>query len=477
MFVNRTRELTDLQLRYDKGNPEFFILYGRRRVGKSALLQKFCQDKPHVYFVASQIRESDNLENFRQILQQVVPHISLEGIEFRSWEAALGIIAQIAKKERFILILDEFPYLCEDNPALLSILQRWWDGVGKNTKIFLAISGSQISFMENKILAEKSPLFGRRTSQLKLQPMLPWDASLFFPDWNAKDQLAAYGILGGIPAYLERFDSKKNLEDNLIDEMFNTQGFLYEEVHFLLRMELTNLTTYMSILTAIAGGATRLTEIANKCRMASTSVSPYIRTLTELGFIQREVPFTEKKPDKSKKGIYQIADPFVAFWLRFVLPYQSLVQAGQGRVVLENFVTPILDTHLGFLFEDICRKYVLYHWAEKLNQPVLRIGRLWGKDFEFDLLAEVVDEGERCLLVGECKWWKSKVGMNILNNLKQKLHFLPEHLTGNTQLVLFASCGFTPELREQAALEKIILVSGEDILDRHQFRNDDFIEN
>jgi AAA+ ATPase superfamily predicted ATPase len=248
MFVNREAELAWLGERHQGKKAELLVLYGRRRIGKSALLREFGRGKPHVYFVASQVREPDNLDQFREALAAARPDPLLDSLRFNSWDAALAHLTRVAERERFVVVLDEFPYLCQDNPALPSVFQKWWDTAGHSSRLMLVLCGSQIGFMEKEVLAERSPLFGRRTGQSRLGPLLPWEAARFIPGWPARDQLTAFGILGGVPAYLERINPDQTLKANLLREALKPQGFLYDEVHFLLRTELTQITTYLSLL-------------------------------------------------------------------------------------------------------------------------------------------------------------------------------------------------------------------------------------
>lgn len=466
MFVNRGSELSWLEERHRGKQAELLVLYGRRRIGKSALLREFCREKAHVYFVASQVREPDNLDQFREALAAGHPDPLLDSLRFNSWEAALAYVTRLAESERFIVVLDEFPYLCQDNPALPSALQRWWDASGKSSRLMLVLCGSQIGFMERDVLAERSPLFGRRTGQTRLGPLLPWDAARFVSGWSGRDQLTAFGVFGGVPAYLERIDAEQSLRQNLLREALAPQGFLYDEVHFLLRTELTQITTYLSLLKAVAGGATRITEIATRAGIPATGASRYLATLRELGLVRRDVPFTERNPEKSKRGIYVVADPFVSFWCRFVLPHQSLIQAGQGKTVWREFIRPQLDTHLGVVFEEVCRQYVLHRWAEVQGGTPVRVGRLWAGDHDLDVVAELADGRSRSLLVGECKWWRSPVGLNVLRDLRERAAGLGEQLHRDTRLAIFSLSGFTGELQSAASKENVALISAEDLLHR-----------
>ncbi|GMU53222.1 MAG: ATPase AAA [Candidatus Xenobia bacterium] len=460
MFLDRDRELEGLNERFREESAELFVVYGRRRIGKSALLNEFGRGKPHVYFLASQVREGDNLEQFRQALSLARTDPLLDSLRFHSWETALAYLGRAGESERFLVVLDEFPYLCQENPALPSVLQKWWDTQGCNSKLFLILCGSQVSFMEGELLAERSPLYGRRTGQQRLGPLLPWDAARFFPNYSVRDRLATYGILGGVPAYLERFRPGQSLKANLLREALNPQGFLYDEVHFLLRTELTQIATYLTVLKAVAGGATRISEIADRAGLPVTGVSSYLGTLRELGLIRREVPFLEPIPEKSKRGVYRVADPFIAFWCRFILPYQSLIQAGQGELAWRELISPFLDTHLGQVFEEVCRLFVQHRWAELGSAVPLRVGSQWSGDHDLDVVAELADGEKRELLVGECKWWKGPVGRNVLEAVRARA----QSLRSPSRLALFSLNGFTEDLRETAEREDIALIDGEKLV-------------
>jgi len=464
MFVNRRRELRSLNDRYSGRQAELFVLYGRRRTGKSALLRQWCQDKPHIYFLASQVRERDNLEQFRATLEAERPDPLLASMQFTNWDVALTYLTQIARREQFIVVFDEFPYLCQENPALPSILQRWWDTTGKQTQMFLVLCGSHIGFMEQEVLAERSPLYGRRTGQARLGPLLPWDAGLFFPKYPARALLTTYGLLGGIPAYLERFDPGRDVRANVLREMLDPHGFLFDEVQFLLRTELTQIATYLSLLKAVAGGATRLSEMASRAGIPANAAAKYVGILRDMGLLRREVPVTETQPEKSKRGIYRIQDPYIAFWCRFLLPYQSLIQAGQGETVWQEFITPSLDTYLGEVFEEVCRQYVMCGGPALGEMLPRRVGRWWSGDTELDILAEMSDHGARVVVAGECKWWKRPVGMNIVEDLRRKVLMLPDAWQDSVRLLLCSASGFTPEVRALADPERLLLIDVERVM-------------
>lgn len=460
MFIGRKSEIENLDNLFKSDSPEFFILYGRRRVGKTELLQQFCKGKRAVYFLASQVKETDNLRQMKEAVSYVISDPLLETMEFNEWATALNYLAIQAEKEKLIVILDEFQYLCEENKALPSIIQKFWDMRGKNTRLLFVICGSQISFMEREVLSEKSPLFGRRTSQQKLLPFSFLEASLFLPEYSSREKLICYGILGGIPAYLSRFSSMKSIKQNVLKEFLQVQGYLFDEVNLLLRMELTNTAVYASILKAIASGCTRLNEIAGRIGMESTTVNKYLHVLRELYLVRREVSITERTPEKSKKGLYFIDDNYVNFWFRFILPHLSLIQAGDGEIVWDRLILPQLPGYMGYIFERICQEYVRLFWGKTYGRYVKQIGKCWHRDYDIDLIAEFVDGR---YLIAECKWWQSLVGRNVLEALKEKAACLSEKLQKDTTFALFSLSGFTQELITQAEKEGVPLVSAEEL--------------
>lgn len=341
-FIGRRRELAVLNELSASGRAELFVLYGRRRVGKTELLQQLCARQRAAYFMAAQVRDKDNLRAFKKVLEDALADPLIGSIDFPDWGAALTYAAERASGERLIVVLDEFPYLCEANPGLPSLIQRFWDQRGKRSTLMLVLCGSQVSFMEKEVLAERSPLFGRRTGQRRLEPLGPTDSLGFFPDWEREEALLAYGILGGMPAYLGRFDTRIPLEENLLREVLRPEGYLFDEVHYLLHTELTNPSTYNSILAAVASGAERVGDVALAVGVDSPTANKYLHVLRELRLVEREVPLTDPDPLRSRRGIYRIADRFVAFHFRHVQPHLSLIQAGRGVKVLEEFIRPDL---------------------------------------------------------------------------------------------------------------------------------------
>ncbi|MCA9001706.1 MAG: ATP-binding protein, partial [Planctomycetes bacterium] len=359
--------------------PELFVLYGRRRVGKTELLQQLCERRRAVYFLAAQVREKDNLRAFRDALKDALNDPLLEGMEFPDWSTALGFAAERAGDERLILVLDEFPYLCESSKGLTSQIQRFWDTRGKKSSLMIVLCGSQVSFMENEVLAERSPLFGRRTGQRRLVPLEPAESIQFFPEWSVHDRVTAFGILGGMPAYLRRFRTQYSIQENLLREILRPEGYLFDEVQFLLRSELSSPATYNSILAAVARGANKIGDIALAVGVDTPTAGKYLHVLRELRLVERVVPITDPNPLRSRRGRYHIADRFVAFHFRHLQPNLSLIHAGRGERVFLDKVEPDLPR----LFDEARLDFILSHLrrdaAEIIEDEIVEAGPFQGQ--------------------------------------------------------------------------------------------------
>lgn len=378
-FIGRRRELAVLQELADSGKAELFVLYGRRRVGKTELLQQLCQGRRAAYFLAAQVRDKDNLRAFRRVLEEALGDPLIGSIEFPDWTAALTFAAERAGSERLILVLDEFPYLCEANSGLPSLVQRFWDLRGKRSSLMLVLCGSQVSFMEKEVLAERSPLFGRRTGQRRLEPLAPSESLAFFQRWKREEALLAYGIVGGMPAYLGRFDERFTLEENLLREVLRPEGYLFDEVHYLLHTELTNPSTYSSILAAVARGEERVGDVALAVGVDSPTANKYLHVLRELRLVAREVPLTDPDPLRSRRGVYRIADRFVAFHFRHVQPHLSLIEAGRGARVLEEFVRPDFPRLVEEARGEVLLERLRHDAAELVGEEIAEVGRHAGR--------------------------------------------------------------------------------------------------
>lgn len=458
LFINRELELAQLEHLYASSRAELFVLYGRRRVGKTELLRAFCAGKPHIFFIATLSSDSDQLAAFSQQVWGFDHPTVLENFTFPSWEAAFNALVDLPGRP--IIILDEFTYLISGNKAIPSILQKVWDGVLKSGQVLLILCGSYIGMIEDEVLSYHAPLYGRRTASLLLPPLGLPALPHFFPGYAPEERFQVWGILGGMPYYLSIFSDQVDLETNIRQHILDTQGTLFNEPRLLLMEELREPRNYFSILRAIAQGHTRLNAIAQASGVGPVTVaSRYLDILQQMRLVTRQVPVTERQPEKSRKGIYKIEDHFLRFWFRYVHPNLNSLDLGLAQAVLEQRIRPNLDHLMAVAFEEASRDYIV-RLARDGRLPFLpeRVGGWWDRDAEIDVMA--IGERDRVALVGECKWSQNLVGTNILHDLKHKVGQLSQ--VADEQKViyyLFARSGFTADLKAVAEQEGVHLVS------------------
>ncbi|PKN97697.1 MAG: hypothetical protein CVU43_17070 [Chloroflexi bacterium HGW-Chloroflexi-5] len=469
MFINRNAELEQLSQLYNSDRAELFVLYGRRRVGKTELLRAFCGDKPHIFFIATLSSDTEQLATFSQQIYGFSHSEVPAGFTFPSWDAAFQALADFPTQPRPIIILDEFTYLISGNKAIPSILQKVWDEKLKNTKLMLVLCGSYIGMMETEVLGYQAPLYGRRTASTLLRPLDLPSSSLFFPHYSHEEQFLAWAVLGGMPYYLRTFNDSQNIFSNIRQHILDAQtGALFNEPRLLLMEELREPRNYFSILRAIAQGRTRLNEITQASGVSEvTAVARYLDILQQMRLITRRVPATENQPEKSKKGIYQIDDHFLRFWFRYIQPNQSGLDLGLADAILKQRILPDLDHFVSTAFEEAAIAFTA-RLAQTGGLTFLpeRIGGWWDRDAEIDVLA--INQTEKTALVGECKWSVSLVGTNILDDLKQKSQVLMnDYGIQKVQFALFARIGFTPALEEKARAEGIQLYTVDSLVNNH----------
>lgn len=456
MFVDRETELTQLQTLYTSGHAELFVLYGRRRVGKTELLRAFCADKSHLFFIATLSSDHDQLAAFSQQVYRLIQATVPEGFTYPSWEAALRALADIP--ERVVVVMDEFTYLISGNKALPSILQKVWDETLRNSQVMLILCGSYIGMMETEVLGYQAPLYGRRTGSALLEPLALRAVSAFFPNYSPVERLEAWAVLGGMPYYLSAFSDQIDIFTNIRQHILERQGLLYAEPRLLLLEELREPRNYFSILRAIAFGRTRLNEIAQGAGVGNSPVTArYLDILQQMHLVERRVPATESQPEKSKKGLYHIADPFLRFWFRYVHPYQSSLDLGMAEGILAQRVQPTFDQFVGYAFEEAARAYVaqLGQRGQLAFLPE-RIGSWWEAQGEIDMVA--ISDLERRALVGECKWSNNSVGVDVWEALQRKTRQMLGNEGWQVQSVLFSKVGFTEALEARAEEENLQLV-------------------
>ncbi len=451
MFFGREKEIETLEKRYHSGKFEFFTIRGRRRVGKSTLLREFCRDKTDVIFFSAQ--ETTALDNLSLLSNEVTRYLQTGQATYDSYQTLFEDIFEASKQKRIIFIIDEFPYLANSNTSIMSMLQNLIDNYEKESKLFLILCGSSISFMENEVLAYKAPLYGRSTGQLKIEPFSFYDAQPIFENFSMQDKITMYAIFGGIPAYLNFVEDTKTVKENVIDCFFDKSTVIYDEPNMLLKEELREPAIYNSIINAIATGSSKLNEIATKTNMDSAKAVVYLKKLIELQIVHKENPVTET--ELSKKSIYKLEDNLFKFWYRFIAKNKTSIEFDYDKDSLyEDIIRPYLEDYTGRIFEEICKQFFLRHISSKEVVPFSfhQIGRWWGtnpkwkREEEIDLLMFTNDEKKACMV--ECKWRNEPVGMSVLEELMEKATCLPQF--EQKYYGICSKSGFKPELIQYA---------------------------
>lgn len=442
MFVGRQKELKKLEQMYQSEQYEFAVFYGRRRVGKTTLINEFCRNKKTIYYVGLESTLAENLREFSRAIWSVTGS-GFPLPPFQDFESAFDFISEQAKSDRLILVIDEFPYLAESYSGISSLLQSYIDRKFKDGKLFLILCGSSMSFMQHQVLGYKSPLYGRRTAQFKIDPFDFFDTIKMIPDFSEEDQALLYGVTGGIPEYLSYIDPALSADDNIKELFFDSTGRLFEEPSNLLKQELRNPSVYNSVMTAVANGASRLNQIAEKAGITSGSCSGYLTSLMELGIIEKEYPVTEKE---GRKTIYRFRDQMFRFSYRFVRTNTSMITQDMGSRIYDQLVKPQLPDFMGQVFEHICTEYLIREQqAGQTPFFFTKIGRWWGgnpethQQEEIDILAF----SDQKAIFGECKWREEPVSMAVLSALRRRRNLF--HFTEN-YLYIFGKSKFENEL-------------------------------
>jgi len=457
-FINRKKELLFLEEKWNEPGPQFIVLWGKRRVGKTELVKQFIKDKSHIYFLSESTNEREQLKRFSLAVGHLFQEPLLETRGFAEWEESFKYIKE--KQLKFVLAIDEFPYLIESNRAIPSLFQKAWDEYWSKSNVFLILLGSSIAMMETEVLGYKSPLYGRRTGQWKVAPMTFKSVSHFREGKPFEDRLMHYSVAGGMPAYWLQFSPKKNFTSNLKDHVLKKGQVLYEEVEFLLREELREPRYYFALLQAIAQGKRKLSEIVNATGLPSSVANKYLGVLADLNILEREISVTEEKPLKSKKGLYTITDEFCQFWFKNVFPRKGELEMDMEDPVL-NDIKASLPQYLSFIYEKIAKELLIQHSEHFF--PFTKIGRWWEKNEEIDVVG--LNPALNKILFCEAKWTSKPVGIDIYESLKEKSRKV---IWGNENreeyFCLFSKQGFTDAMLERAKRDKVSLFRGEEYL-------------
>lgn len=443
-FIGRKAELLELEDRYHSAGFQMTVIYGRRRIGKSTLIKEFIKDKRAVYYTATKTGIHKNIELWgKQALEIFAPEMN--ALSFQSIDNLLTFLGKHSEKERSVVVIDELPYLAEADKSILSVLQNYIDNYWIQGQMFLILCGSSVSFMENEVLSEKSPIFGRRTSQIKLGAFNYLESAEFVPAYSYEEKAICFGITGGTAKYLAMLDDTKSLDENIIQLFFRKTGYLYEEPNNLLTQEFRNVSTYNDIISAIASGANKVNEISDKAHMEQSVTVHALQNLIATGIVLKENAITDES--NKKKVQYILKDSMFRFWYKFVPDGMGAIELDRGEIYYRNVVKPKISEFMGGVFEEICKHYTLICSVDgKLDCFVTNVGRWWGthpkrrETTDIDVVG--LDKISKRAVLGECKYRNEPIDKKIYKELLEKNGLISKEYTV-VQYILFSKSGFT----------------------------------
>lgn len=460
-MLGRKKEMEQLENLYQSSQFELLIMYGRRRIGKTTILQEFSSRHRTVFFPAQEKNDALNLQDFSRLVQEYFDKQFIAA--FSDWEKVFDYVGRKTDGDRTVLIIDEFPFLAAANPSIKSILQHKIDHEWKEKNIFLILCGSSVSFMVNEVMGYKSPLYGRMTASMEVREFDYLESADFFPEYNNLDKILAYGILGGVPRYLNAFRPDMGIRENIVKKILTTGAFLNDEPQTLLRMEVREPGIYNSIMEAVSNGANRVVDISNRIHEEKSKCSKYLLTLQSMRLVEKHAPCGED--ENGKKGIYEITDNFYRFWYRYVFSNQSyytmLGTEAAGDEIMEN-----LNDYMGPVFEDICRQYMMRLGRErKLPFVPYKIGKWWGNNpairaqDDVDILA--LDRRKEKAVFCECKFRNRKMPMEEYEDLITATKAFPD--ITEKHLMFISKSGYTEPVKTRADKEGVVLLTLEDL--------------
>lgn len=467
-FIGRDFELDFLDRQYADRGGALCILYGRRRIGKTTLLTHWFETRKHpgFYWLATDTSSTALLRSLSAFVYREAhgePPVDPEQT-YPNWEELLREVIRLAggRQEKLVIILDEFTYAIDAYPDLPHKLQAAWDQALKDLPILLILSGSHIGMMENEILARRAPLYGRATGTLKLGPLPFKDVRAMFPRYDMEACIALYSVLGGVPYYLQRMDPEASVVDNIVNRVLGWSALIEDEPRLILHDHFSQPRVYAAIIGQVARGEHSPKAIAQDLDLEPATVSNYLNTLVSLGLLKREVPATVRDAERSRKSRYEITDPFLRFYYRFLAPQLPFIVRGAYASVwktIERHWRAFVGTHT---FEELCREWI-YAAAEAgwLNFLPQTIGAHWGANEQIDVVAANWDEA--VVLFGECKWKRA----SSLNEAEvRKLFERAEQVELTTrsgtplehQYIFFSRAGFTEPAQALAHSRNAMLV-------------------
>ncbi|GHT78522.1 ATPase [Actinomycetota bacterium] len=448
-FIGRKSELLILEERYASDQFELCVMYGRRRVGKTTLINEFTKDKRCIFFSAVQGSAQENIEFLSATILRETDS-SLQGAVFSSLNDAFEKVFELGSEQRLIFVIDEYPYLVHSQATTSSLLQHLIDKHKDTSKLMIILNGSSMTQMNSEFFTNNRPLYGRKTFQIKVQPFKFFEMREYFDKTKPELLPYIYGVYGGIPKYFEGYAQNKTLRENITRDFLSIGALLLEEPDAVLKQDVREPASYSTLFAAIANGASKYSELSSKANLESGNVSRYLNNLVFLDLVRREVPsYTEER----RKVLYRVDDNMFSFWYRFVPRSLSLINSNHPQIAYE-YIDKNLDQYMGGIFEQICMEYLWrINGSSALPFSFSQAGRWWGsdpklkQDAEIDIIAH---DGSSKGLFCECKWSTSKVGEDILLELSERAKLPQFAKLSEKQLCLFSRSGFTAGCLKQA---------------------------
>jgi len=461
-FLGRERELKLVRIELDSQRPSLIIVFGRRRIGKSRFLREAAKNRPEIYFQATRVSSLLNLEQFKSDVGKAIgSKPQLEALS--SWEGVLHYVAERAGEHPGLIVtIDEFPYLLDNEPALPSIVQKFWDsGALADGAMKLILCGSAISQMED-LLAERNPLYGRKTLSIDMKALPLVDVAKFFPEYTADDIIRTYAIFGGIPYYLQLCDAQEPLRNNVIKLLLTETGTLIDEPNTLLQTELREPSFYSSVVAAISDGCNTKSAIASRLGVKADGIGPYLAKLLALDLIDNSKSLDADEKGRNRR--YRVADSLMSFWHRFVRPSLSAISSGFGEEVYDRVVEPRFSEYMAIAFEPITLQFARLHLQEVLAVPTQEVGQIWGHaDFDIDVAGRLLDGA---FFYGECKWRSRVIDLGHVRLLRERSEKTTygEGATGKHYL-FFSRSGFSSDVESLAKEdERLHLITPETLV-------------
>lgn len=466
MFLNRTNELADLNRRYQANRAEFVVLWGRRRVGKTSLIWAFCQEKPHLFYFSERASGDYLLREFSRAVAAVRQPTATIAADFTypDWYTAFRELALLAEQERFLVVIDEFPYLAESVPGVATALQKAWDLHLANSRLMLVLTGSTLSVMSHHVLDAASPLYGRHTWAFELKPLLIYDLPAFLPNYTPTQLVETYAILGGMPGYIQQFDDRRPVLNNIAQQIVAVSGSLFGAARLTVFEELADPGLHLKVLEVIAAGAHKPEEIGRLAAIRDRSqVRRTLLRLLEVGLIEAREPL-ERDRGRQRQATYVIADHYLHFWFQYIKPHVRLLELREGEALVLEQLREQWAQMVAPAWEEVARTH-LWRLSARRQFPFYLedVGSWFAAQAQIDVVG--LNRKEHRVVFGEVKWRRQPATVQTLEGLMSRARaWLGRDPDWEVHYALFAR-EFGQALREQAELEgDIHLYTPEEVL-------------